>query len=97
MTDPIETRLLDLENAIVTAWKRSESDSVLGELAALAAAVRQFYQESQRSEDTSAARRPSVPCPVCGEAKDDIVHGRSECNQNVHWSHEWQRQWLRPR
>ena len=78
MIDPIETRLLDLEDAIVTAWKRSDSDSVLGELAALAAAVRQFYQEQTKAKEV-----PQRP--------DERVQAAQRA-QETHWSHTWKRQ-----
>ena len=76
MMDLFEARLLDLEDAIVTAWKRSGSDSVLGELAALAGATRALYQElKQQSEGMTAGHRPS-----------DTTESQRE-----HWSYAWKR------
>ena len=75
MMDLFEARLLDLEDAIVTAWKRSGSDSVLGELAALAGATRALYQElKQQSEGMTGGHRPS-------DAESPPEH----------WSYEWKR------
>ena len=75
--DLFEARLLDLEDAIVTAWKRSGSDSVLGELAALAGATRALYQElKQQSEGMTEGHRPSNP----GSPLE-------------HWSFEWRRKY----
>ena len=75
--DLFEARLLDLEDAIVTAWQRSGSDSVLGELAALAGATRALYQElKQQSEGMTTGHRPSDP----GDSPE-------------HWSFEWRRKY----
>ena len=48
-TDPVELRLLELEQALMRAWQAcTDRTSPLGELAALAAATRTFYQERER-------------------------------------------------
>ena len=59
--DCLEAQLIKLEEGLKQAWHDADDPtSPLGELAALAAAIRVLYHELHRgSEGTSAARDPS--------------------------------------
>lgn len=74
--DPVEKLLTGLVEHLMVAWQLEENRAhPLGELAAEAAAVLQFYQEHKARSAPQVRDRAMEPVQM----------------EPVHWSHEWRR------